>query len=151
MHRQSGTRAAARAQAARVCFRARRFDVPGGDTQMEPVVRFNAGVLLHDSGRSSEALPHLRAAVESDASGAPRYRLALGRALVAAGDPAGAAEALRRAHAARPAEPGPLLELALALHEQDQSAPLLAATLPPTRVSKKRGHACFPRLPARFS
>ncbi len=75
---------------------------PAGDTAETAVIRHSLGVLLLETGRPKEALPHLTAALDADraqgfAEGMAEDLFRLGQALKAAGDAAGAVTAWKRA------------------------------------------------------
>ena len=78
--------------------------------------RFRLGLLLHEAGRSAEAIPVLTPAVEDEGAAPSPAQLAgglttLGQALAATGDGVGAARRLEAAIAAAPTLPEPHLHL----------------------------------------
>ena len=97
--------------------------------------RFRLGLLLHEGGRSTEAIPVLTPAVEAEAAANNPGQLAgglmtLGQALAATSDPAGAIRRLEAAIAAAPTLPEPHLHLGNLLVRSGNPAPL----------EKGRGH-----------
>lgn len=97
--------------------------------------RFRLGLLLHEAGRSAEAIPVLTPAVGDGGVTPGRQQLAgglttLGQALAATGDAAEAARQFEAAIAATPTLPEPHLHL----------GNLLVRSGDPTRVEEGRGH-----------
>ncbi len=76
------------------------FEELAAKTPADPEVAYFTGRILLDTGKPSEALPHLRRAVELDAR-RPRFRAALGEALLKTGR---AAEAVAHLKAASEAD-----------------------------------------------
>ena len=97
--------------------------------------RYRLGLLLHEAGRSAEAVPVLTPAVENGGAASSGAQLAgglttLGQALLATDDAAGAARRLEAAIAAAPTLPEPHLHL----------GNLLVRSGDPAQVEKGRGH-----------
>ena len=97
--------------------------------------RFRLGLLLHEAGRSAEAIPVLTPAAEAETAAVRSAQLAgglmtLGQALAATSDPEGAALRLEAAIAAAPTLPEPHLHL----------GNLLVRSGDPAKVETGRGH-----------
>lgn len=97
--------------------------------------RFRLGLLLHEAGRSAEAIPVLTPAAEAESAAVRSEQLAgglmtLGQALAATSDPEGAALRLEAAIAAAPTLPEPHLHL----------GNLLVRSGDPAKVEAGRGH-----------